>query len=119
MSLRKKLKIDCNTDSDEYDENAESEYFTKNKQNENNNNISKQFLDIELDLVEKLNSLSFPTPVSCVYSPLEYAFLTHSKFVNKFCASTKKLLFLGLNPGPWGMSQTGVRISRRFLFKNY
>lgn len=108
--LRKKLKLDFNVD--ESDNDAESEYFTK----QNNpglfsvsENIAKRFLDIELELVQDLNTLNFPKPVSCVYSPLEYAFVTHSKFVNRYCSNTKKLLFLGLNPGPWGMSQTGVR----------
>lgn len=71
--------------------------------------ISHRLLSIEVEQSGKLNALSFCDPVQYIYSPLEYAYSIHSDFVHKFCTSTKKVLFLGMNPGPWGMSQTGVR----------
>ena len=77
----------------------------------NANSISERLLQIELDLCTEVNTLNFSQPVEYVYSPIEYAFNLHAKFVKKFCNSTKKVLFLGMNPGPWGMSQTGVRNS--------
>jgi len=71
--------------------------------------ISDSLLSIELRLCVRLESLSLCDSIPYVYNPLKYAYDIHSKFVHKFCRSTKKILFLGMNPGPWGMSQTGVR----------
>ncbi|KAG8236076.1 hypothetical protein J437_LFUL016664 [Ladona fulva] len=70
--------------------------------------IAEDLLAIEKNLSYTLNSLKFEIPVCYVYNPLEYASILHSMFVRKYCNSTKKVLFLGMNPGPWGMSQTGV-----------
>lgn len=55
-----------------------------------------------------LRPLTFPAPVSHTYNPLEYAWETHCQFLEKFGAGPKKVLFLGMNPGPYGMTQTGV-----------
>ena len=46
--------------------------------------------------------------VTHVYNPLHYAFIPHSKFVKQCGNSRRKILFLGMNPGPYGMAQTGV-----------
>ena len=43
-----------------------------------------------------------------VYNPLAYAWLAHEKYLRKFGAGPKRVLFLGMNPGPFGMAQTGV-----------
>jgi single-strand selective monofunctional uracil DNA glycosylase len=71
--------------------------------------IPHRLLSIELQQCDKLNDILFSSPVEYIYNPLEYAYDMHSNFVHKFCTSRKKILFLGMNPGPWGMSQTGVR----------
>jgi hypothetical protein len=47
--------------------------------------------------------------VTHVYNPLEYAVEPHSNFVSQYGTGPKKVLFLGMNPGPFGMAQTGVR----------
>ncbi|XP_054010987.1 single-strand selective monofunctional uracil DNA glycosylase isoform X2 [Hylaeus anthracinus] len=70
--------------------------------------ISEQLLSVEKNLAIELGKITFRLPVEYVYSPLEYAFNIHSMYVNKYCTTAKKMLFLGMNPGPWGMSQTGV-----------
>lgn len=72
--------------------------------------VAHRLLCIEAEQCDKLNALLFCDPVQYVYSPLEYAYDIHSNFVHKFCTSTKQILFLGMNPGPWGMSQSGVRL---------
>jgi single-strand selective monofunctional uracil DNA glycosylase len=46
--------------------------------------------------------------VACVYNPLEYAWKPHAAYLRRFGASSKRVIFLGMNPGPWGMAQTGV-----------
>ena len=51
---------------------------------------------------------TFAAPVTHVYNPLEYAWRAHSAFVTRYGNSTKRVLFLGMNPGPFGMAQTGV-----------
>ncbi|XP_069686659.1 single-strand selective monofunctional uracil DNA glycosylase [Periplaneta americana] len=76
--------------------------------NELPDKIPDKLLGIELLQTTKLNALEFSKPIEYIYNPLTYAFDIHSNFVRKFCQSTKKILFLGMNPGPWGMSQTGV-----------
>lgn len=103
MALRKKLKLDNDSQDSGFDQNAQSKYFKSNE-----TDLSEKFLQIELDLVSKINTISFHKPIDYVYSPIEYAFETHSNFIKTYCKTTKKLLFLGINPGPWGMSQNGV-----------
>ncbi|MBP6603667.1 MAG: single-stranded DNA-binding protein [Verrucomicrobiales bacterium] len=59
-------------------------------------------------LTERLHGLRFGDPVSHVYNPLEYARASHELYVKRFGESTKRILLMGMNPGPWGMAQTGV-----------
>jgi len=59
-------------------------------------------------LVNDLASLEFPAPVAVTYNPLTYAWENHAQYLERYGAGRKDVLFLGMNPGPWGMSQTGV-----------
>ena len=59
-------------------------------------------------LCRDLAPLRFGRPVTHVYNPLEYARRPHSAYVERFAASRKRTIFLGMNPGPFGMAQTGV-----------
>ena len=70
--------------------------------------VAAAVLDIEQQLSDKLSRLSFSPPVAYVYNPLHYAWATHCLYVSKYCCTKKKILFVGMNPGPWGMVQTGV-----------
>jgi len=70
--------------------------------------ISDRLLSIEQKLCTKLQNITFPSSVQYIYNPLEYASETHAMYVRKYCTGVKKILFVGMNPGPWGMSQTGV-----------
>lgn len=58
-------------------------------------------------LSRRVGKLSFGDPVTHVYNPLAYAKKTHHRYLGLATASTE-VLFLGMNPGPWGMAQTGV-----------
>ena len=60
------------------------------------------------DLTQQLRSLSFGPPVSWVYNPLEYARQAHIDYWRRYGNPPKRVVFLGMNPGPWGMVQTGV-----------
>jgi single-strand selective monofunctional uracil DNA glycosylase len=55
-----------------------------------------------------MSALRFGAPVSHVYNPLEYAGASHAAYVRTFGGSRKRVVFLGMNPGPFGMAQTGV-----------
>jgi len=59
-------------------------------------------------LRDRLANLTFASPVDCVYNPLEYAAQPHEKYLRLAGSGTRKVLFLGMNPGPFGMAQTGV-----------
>ncbi len=47
-------------------------------------------------------------PVETIYRPLEYAWDIHRDYLATFGGPPKDALFVGMNPGPWGMGQTGV-----------
>lgn len=59
-------------------------------------------------LANKVNKLQFPESITHVYNPLDYAWEAHQLYLEKYAHSPKKVVFLGMNPGPWGMAQTGV-----------
>lgn len=59
-------------------------------------------------LRRKLNKLRFRSPVAHVYSPLEYAWEPHRRYLELYGDAPKRVVFLGMNPGPFGMVQTGV-----------
>ncbi|MFK7910163.1 MAG: uracil-DNA glycosylase family protein [Akkermansiaceae bacterium] len=59
-------------------------------------------------LTSELKPLQFADPVSHVYLPTEYAQRSHELYLEKYGSGRKKVLLLGMNPGPWGMAQTGV-----------
>ena len=59
-------------------------------------------------LLSDLAGLQFGDPVACVYNPLEYAWRAHEAYLSRYGSGKKRVLFLGMNPGPFGMAQTGV-----------
>lgn len=65
-------------------------------------------LDAARQLRETVDTLRFGAPVVRVYNPLSYAWDAFAAYVERYGAAPKRALFLGMNPGPWGMAQTGV-----------
>jgi single-strand selective monofunctional uracil DNA glycosylase len=59
-------------------------------------------------LAKQVGSLRFGAPVACVYHPLEYAWEAHRTYLERFARPGIEALFVGMNPGPFGMVQTGV-----------
>ena len=59
-------------------------------------------------LAADLRELEFAAPVACVYRPLDYAWHAHQRYLETYGQGRKRVLFLGMNPGPFGMVQTGV-----------
>lgn len=59
-------------------------------------------------LAENLRDLEFSPPVAFVYRTLDYTWEAHRQYLERFGTGTKRVVFLGMNPGPFGMAQTGV-----------
>ena len=70
--------------------------------------IARQVWNAGRALSRAMRGLTFSAPVAFVYNPLEYARAAHRIYVDRFAATRKKTLFLGMNPGPFGMAQTGI-----------
>src|SRR5689334_5549537 len=59
-------------------------------------------------LARDVGALRFAPPVTHVYNPLEYAAPLHEAYLRRYGAGPKSVVLLGMNPGPFGMVQTGV-----------
>ncbi len=59
-------------------------------------------------LRREVNRLAFARPVTHVYNPPEYAWEPHARYLERYGCGRKEVVLLGMNPGPWGMAQTGV-----------
>jgi len=70
--------------------------------------VSKALLDTTTELSHAVGCLAFSPPVTHVYNPLEYAWKAHEQYLKRFGSGRKRVVLMGMNPGPWGMSQTGV-----------
>jgi single-strand selective monofunctional uracil DNA glycosylase len=70
--------------------------------------IRKRLLAAARELCVQAERLKFAAPVTHVYNPLDYAWSAHEMYLRKFGGSRKRVIFLGMNPGPFGMTQTGV-----------
>ncbi len=60
------------------------------------------------DLVRDVERLRFGPPVAYVYNPLVYARRVHDLYLKRYGRGRRAVIFLGMNPGPFGMAQTGV-----------
>jgi single-strand selective monofunctional uracil DNA glycosylase len=72
------------------------------------NRYSKRLTDLAKDLSAQLKAIDFSSVAFCVYDPLQYAFKPHSEYLARYVHGPVRVLYLGMNPGPWGMVQTGV-----------
>lgn len=71
-------------------------------------------------LNHRLASLSFALPVTHVYNPLLYAQASFQQYSERFLQGPPaRTLLLGMNPGPWGMAQTGVPFGEVNLVKEW
>ncbi len=71
------------------------------------------------NMVEELDNLTFHSPVEYVYNPLKYAGDNYREYLNRYGDPPKKAVMLGMNPGPWGMAQTGVPFGEVNFIKNW
>jgi single-strand selective monofunctional uracil DNA glycosylase len=71
-------------------------------------NTAEDLVQIARSLSRAVSALSFGPPVSHVYNPLQYARQPHELYLRRYGNGRKRVLFLGMNPGPFGMAQTGI-----------
>ena len=69
---------------------------------------SKRLIAAARRLSAQVGRLKFQPPVTHVYNPLTYAWKAHEEYLRRFGNGRKRVVFLGMNPGPFGMAQTGV-----------
>lgn len=72
------------------------------------NATSKRLIQLARELSSQVDGLSFGPPVAHVYNPLAYAWRAHEQYLRKFATGQRRVVLLGMNPGPFGMAQTGV-----------
>jgi single-strand selective monofunctional uracil DNA glycosylase len=60
------------------------------------------------ELSDQVERLRFGPPVACVYNPLAYARAPHEAYLARYARPGVEAVLLGMNPGPYGMAQTGV-----------
>ncbi len=65
-------------------------------------------IDISRKLAKRCDALTFAAPVTHVYDPLTYAREPHERYLSRWGEGPKEVIMLGMNPGPFGMAQTGV-----------
>lgn len=70
--------------------------------------IARELLAAASRLRREIARLSFGPPVTHVYQPLDYARRGYAAYVERYATGPKRVLFVGMNPGPFGMAQTGV-----------
>ena len=70
--------------------------------------IADEMLSAARRLCEEGSLLRFGPPVTHVYNPLEYAWAPQRQYIERYGATRKQVVLLGMNPGPFGMGQTGV-----------
>lgn len=73
-----------------------------------NSTTTQLLIKAARELAERVDRLKFTPPVTHVYNPLDYAWPAYELYLQKFGGTQKRVVFLGMNPGPFGMTQTGI-----------
>ncbi len=81
--------------------------------------ILPELIQITNRLRTACGRLRFAQPITHVYNPLDYAWAMHEAFLSRFGGGRKNVLFLGMNPGPWGMAQTGIPFGEVAAVRDY
>jgi len=68
----------------------------------------KQVLRAARALSQRLSRQIFAAPVTHVYDPHTYALRPYAQYVQRYAHTPKRIVYLGMNPGPFGMAQTGI-----------
>ena len=83
------------------------------------NKTAKGLVAAAKQLRDELDLLAFSPPVACVYNPLHYAWAANEHYLKTYATSPCRVFLLGMNPGPWGMAQTGVPFGEINAVRSY
>ncbi len=83
------------------------------------NTISNTVLEAAKTLSDAVNALDFAPPTTHIYNPLTYAWAGHRSYIEQHANSHKKVIFMGMNPGPFGMAQCGVPFGEIDLVRDW
>jgi single-strand selective monofunctional uracil DNA glycosylase len=75
---------------------------------ERDDGVTETLIAAARQLSASLAALRFAPPVSHTYDPLTYAWAAHEMYLRRYAAGPRRVVFLGMNPGPFGMVQCGV-----------
>jgi len=75
--------------------------------------------EIAQNLADLVDGLTFASPVHTVYNPLRYAWRSHRAYLERWGRAPKEVILVGMNPGPWGMAQTGVPFGEVSLVRTW
>lgn len=81
---------------------------TRGKSSGGEHGLADAAVALQVALSERLARPQFGPPVSHVYAPLTYARASASAYLRRYVGGGARVLLLGMNPGPFGMAQTGV-----------
>ncbi len=81
--------------------------------------VSDRILQVGAELSFECNRLINQFECAHVYNPLDYAWDVYADYVRKYANSQKRVLFMGMNPGPWGMAQNGVPFGEISAVQNW
>lgn len=79
----------------------------------------ERLLSITRALSDAVDELTFSSPVTHVYNPLQYAWLPHECYLRRYGEGRDRVVLLGMNPGPFGMAQVGVPFGEVSLVKHW
>ena len=71
------------------------------------------------ELAREVEEIRFGPPVTHVYNPLRYAWNAHEQYLRRYGRGPKEVVLVGMNPGPWGMAQTGVPFGEVELVRSW
>jgi single-strand selective monofunctional uracil DNA glycosylase len=71
------------------------------------------------ELCRELEVMAFADPVTHVYNPIAYARAPHGEYLQRYARNPKRVVYLGMNPGPFGMAQTGVPFGEVRLVRDW
>jgi single-strand selective monofunctional uracil DNA glycosylase len=83
------------------------------------NSITQAAIAAAQKLSKGVDALDFTEPTTHVYNPLDYAWAGHRSYLEQHASSKKKVVFIGMNPGPFGMAQTGVPFGEIALVRDW
>ncbi|EDY83848.1 Uracil DNA glycosylase superfamily [Verrucomicrobiia bacterium DG1235] len=81
--------------------------------------LATKLVDAASELCDTVDTLNFALPTAYVYNPLRYAWQPHKTYLERYATNQKRVVFMGMNPGPWGMAQTGVPFGEIDAVKNW